>query len=53
MKGILANTTVLGKVEGKRSQGRLARHWLGNVKEWTGLSLNVLICESEDRVSRR
>ena len=36
-----------GKVEEVRSRGRIVRHWLDNVKEWTWLSLNEIRCGLE------
>ena len=35
-------------LEGKISRGRPAKHWLD--EEWTGLSLNEIWCEQDDRV---
>ena len=47
-------TTILqGRVEGKGSRDRLARQWLYDVKEWTGLSLNNMRREPENHVAWR
>ena len=40
MKGTLANAILQGKVQGKTIRGRAGEQGLGDVKEWTGLSLN-------------
>ena len=48
-QGTLVNAFLQGKVEGTRSRGR-TRQWLDNVKEWTGLSLNEMYREPENRV---
>ena len=50
-RGTLANTILQGKVEGKRSRERTARQWVHDVKEWTGLSLNQMWREPDDRVA--
>ena len=52
-KGTMANNILKGKVEMKRSRGRPARQWLEDVQEWTGLSLNEMWREPEDRVAWR
>ena len=49
----LANTILLGHVDGKRSRGRPARQWMGNVTEWTELSSNEMWREPEDGVTWR
>ena len=49
----LTNTILQDDVEGKISRGRPARQWLDDVKEWTGLSLNKMWREPEDRVAWR
>ena len=52
-KGTRENTILQSKVEVKRLRVRLAKQWLDDVKEWTGLSLNEMWNEPEDRVARR
>jgi hypothetical protein len=38
-----------GTMPGKRNRGRPRTNWLGNVKEWTGLTMEEMIRLTEDR----
>ena len=39
---------ICSKVDAKRSRERPGRQWLGDVKEWTGLSWNEMWWEALD-----
>ena len=51
VKGTMTNIILQGKVESKRSQGRPARQWLDDAKEWTRLSFSEMWRETDDRVA--
>jgi len=38
-----------GTMPGERKRGRPRTNWLGNIKEWTGLTMEELIRLTEDR----
>src|SRR5688572_22645763 len=38
-----------GTMPGNRKRGRPRTNWLGNIKEWTGLTMEELIRLTEDR----
>ena len=45
----LSKTILQGTVEGGRRRGRPRKCWTDDVKAWTGLDMNSLLCEVKDR----
>ena len=45
----LARTILQGTVQGGRRRGRQKKRWEDNVKEWTGLELNIMLRKAENR----
>ena len=45
----LAKTILQGTVQGGRRRGRQRKRWEDNIKEWTGLELNIMLRKAENR----
>ena len=45
----LSKTILQGTLEGSRRRGRQRKSWTDNVKEWTGLTMPVLLARAQDR----
>ena len=44
----LAKTILQGTVQGGRRRGRQKKRWEDNIKEWTGLELNIILWKAEN-----
>ena len=45
----LAKTILQGTVQGGSRRGRQRKRWEDNIKEWTGLHLNMILRKAENR----
>ena len=45
----LAKTILQGTVQGGRRRGRQRKRWEDNIKEWTGVDWNIILCKAENR----
>ena len=45
----LSKTILQGTLEGSRRRGRQRKSWTDNVKDWTGLTMPVLLARAQDR----